>query len=452
MIDLHCHSTYSDGTLTPEELAEKGRSFSVFAVTDHDNCDGCKHFLAACAAQGHTAMRLAGLELSIDPGEGYSQFHLLGLGIDPDSPTLNAFLDKIRDGRNERNKKILARLAELGMPVPEEELAKYANGKIVARPHIARVLMDHGWATSVKDAFERFVGKGKPAFVSRYRPPQAESIAAIHAAGGVAVMAHPRYWTQDADMLRTGLRKVMDLGLDGIEAVYRANLPEETILHLRVAKELGLAVTAGSDFHGANKPEIPLGMKTDDDAAFLAPILSRLNDVRKSTAMHSNDSATRYNLPAKSLAEIVVECLAARSMTCGVAESCTGGGIGKALTDIAGSSSVFWGGVISYDNSVKQNMLGVSPKTLNDVGPISAQCAEQMARGARERLHVDLAVSVTGLAGPGGDGTHPAGYVWFGIATPNGVRTENVIFNGDRESVRKQSVEHALKMLLAACE
>ncbi len=274
MIDLHCHSTCSDGTCTPEELAEKGRDFSVFALTDHDNCDGCARFLKASA--GQAGLRLAGLELSIEPGEGYSQFHLLGLGIDPESPRLNAFLDQIRAGRNERNRKIVARLAELGYPIQEEELLKYANGKIIARPHIARVLMDHGWATSVKDAFARLLGKDQPAYVARYRPTQAESIDVIHAAGGVAVMAHPRYWTQDFDLLRTGLRKLMDLGLDGVEAVYRANLPGETVEHLRIARELGLAVTAGSDFHGANKPEIPLGMQTDDDMAFLAPILARL--------------------------------------------------------------------------------------------------------------------------------------------------------------------------------
>ena len=274
MIDLHCHSTCSDGTFTPEQLAEKGRDFSVFALTDHDNCDGCARFLAA--SREHAGLRLAGIELSIDPGEGYSKFHLLGLGVDPESPRLNAFLDQIRAGRNERNKKIVARLAELGMPINEEELLKYANGKIVARPHIARVLMDHGWATSVKDAFERVLGDGKPGYVTRYHPAQTEAIDVVHAAGGVAVMAHPRYWTRDLARLRIGLSRLKDLGLDGVEAMYRANELGETIEHLRISRELGLAVTAGSDFHGANKPDIPLGMEPDDDEAFLAPFRARL--------------------------------------------------------------------------------------------------------------------------------------------------------------------------------
>ena len=274
MIDLHCHSTCSDGTFTPEQLAEKGRDFSVFALTDHDNCDGCARFLAA--GREHDGLRLAGIELSIEPGEGYSKFHLLGLGVDPESPRLNAFLDQIRAGRNERNRKIVARLAELGMPIDEEELLKYANGKIVARPHIARVLMDHGWATSVKDAFERVLGDGRPGYVTRYHPAQAEAIDVVHAAGGVAVMAHPRYWTRDLTRLRIGLGRLKDLGLDGVEAMYRANELGETVEHLRISRELGLAVTAGSDFHGANKPDIPLGMEPDDDEAFLAPFRARL--------------------------------------------------------------------------------------------------------------------------------------------------------------------------------
>lgn len=274
MIDLHCHSTCSDGTLTPEELAERGRAFTAFALTDHDNCEGCARFLAAC--RGQAGLRLAGVELSVEPGAGYSKLHLLGLGIDPASPRLNAFLDAVRAGRNERNARIVARLAELGMPIAEEELLKYANGRIVARPHIARVLMDHGWANGVKDAFDRILGDGKPAYVTRYHPAQAEAIEVVHAAGGVAVLAHPRYWTPDFARLRAGLVRLKDLGLDAVEAVYGANLPEETVEHLRMARELGLAVTAGSDFHGANKPTIALGMATDDDAAFLAPLRARL--------------------------------------------------------------------------------------------------------------------------------------------------------------------------------
>ena len=125
------------------------------------------------------------------------------------------------------------------------------------------------------------MGFGAPAYVTRYRPAQARAIDVIHRAGGVAVMAHPRYWTSDADELMSGLARLKDIGLDGLEAEYQANAPEETILHLRTAYALGLAVTAGSDFHGANKPTITLGMTVADDEAFLAPFWDALTAVRR---------------------------------------------------------------------------------------------------------------------------------------------------------------------------
>lgn len=149
-------------------------------------------------------------------------------------------------------------------------------------------------------------------------------------------------------------------------------------------------------------------------------------------------------------AEKLVKRLTELGKTCGTAESCTGGGVGSAITSVSGSSAVFWGGIISYDNSVKHGVLGVSRAILDGVGPVSQECAEQMATGARKVLGVDYAVSVTGLAGPGGDGVRPPGYVWFGLATPDGVATENVVFPGDRNEVRAAAVEHALGMLLSA--
>ena len=149
-------------------------------------------------------------------------------------------------------------------------------------------------------------------------------------------------------------------------------------------------------------------------------------------------------------AEELVGELKARGLTCATAESCTGGGVGSAITDVSGSSAVFMGGIISYDNSVKRDVLGVDPTVLDGVGPVSAECAEQMARGARRLLKTDLAVSITGLAGPGGDGTHPAGFVWFGLATASGVHTESMTFPGDRAAGRVAAVLHALTLLLNA--
>lgn len=146
----------------------------------------------------------------------------------------------------------------------------------------------------------------------------------------------------------------------------------------------------------------------------------------------------------------LVRELAGKKMTCATAESCTGGGVGYAITGVPGSSAVFMGGIISYDNSVKCDILGVPEEVLSTKGAVSSECAAAMAEGARRRLKTDLAVSLTGIAGPdGGSAEKPVGLVWFGLATATGVATEKMIFPGDREAVRSAAIEHALKLLLA---
>ena len=151
------------------------------------------------------------------------------------------------------------------------------------------------------------------------------------------------------------------------------------------------------------------------------------------------------------VAEHLVELLKARGLTCATAESCTGGGVGSAITAVPGSSAVFMGGVISYANEVKRDVLGVSDRNLQTVGAVSPEVAAQMADGARRLLKTDLAVSLTGIAGPdGGSAEKPVGLVWFGLSAKDGTRTEKVIFSGDRAEVRAQAVVHALGMLTIA--
>ena len=151
------------------------------------------------------------------------------------------------------------------------------------------------------------------------------------------------------------------------------------------------------------------------------------------------------------VAEKLVELLKAKELTCATAESCTGGGVGSAITAVPGSSAVFTGGVISYSNDVKRDVLGVSEHDLQTVGAVSPEVAAQMADGARKLLKADLAVSLTGIAGPdGGSAEKPVGLVWFGLATARGVRTEKAVFRGDRARVREQAVVHALGMLTVA--
>lgn len=282
MIDLHVHSSCSDGTCAPAELAERGRDFYAMALTDHDNCDGVEEFLRACGSVHRDTgrIRLSGIELSVDPGEGYGIFHLLGLGVDPENRHLKELLRRILDGRNERNAKILARFESIGIHIPADEIAAYAHGEILARPHFAKWLVDHGYSGDVKTAFEAYLTPSSPpetkCYVSRFRPAPRDAFDAIHAAGGAAIMAHPRYWTKDPVALRTGLSQLKSEGLDGIEAIYQANEPCETVEHLRAAKELGLCMTAGSDFHGGNKPSVTLGMNVDDEVAFLRPLIERI--------------------------------------------------------------------------------------------------------------------------------------------------------------------------------
>ena len=148
-------------------------------------------------------------------------------------------------------------------------------------------------------------------------------------------------------------------------------------------------------------------------------------------------------------AEKLVELLKSRGLTCATAESCTGGGVGFAITSVAGSSEVFAGGVISYSNAVKRDVLGVSAETLAAVGAVSSEVAAQMADGARRLLKTDLAVSLTGIAGPGGGSAEkPVGLVWFGLATAHGVKTERRVFQGDRAAIRAAAIDHALRLLL----
>ena len=150
-------------------------------------------------------------------------------------------------------------------------------------------------------------------------------------------------------------------------------------------------------------------------------------------------------------AERLVALLAERRMTCATAESCTGGGIGAAITAVPGSSAVYAGGVVSYSNKVKHGVLGVREETLASVGAVSSETACEMAAGVRRLLGGDVAVSVTGIAGPGGGSEEkPVGLVWFGLADSKGVRSESRRFRGDRGEVRAQAVGHALAMMVEA--
>ena len=273
LVDFHVHSTASDGTCAPSELAEKARGFAAIALTDHDNTDGLKEWTG-----------IPGIELSIEPGEGFDKFHLLGLGVDPADEGLKLFLRRILDGRNGRNTRIIANFCRLGIEMADVEA--YAHGEVLARPHFARWLVDHGFAADLKDAFAKYLLPESPdatrCYEERWHPSQEDAFRTIHAAGGICVMAHPKYWR--TDWKATGcdfaaaereLAALKERGLDGVEALYQANTNEENVAFTRIATKLGYLKTAGSDFHGANKPTIPLGMEVSEN--FIAPVLERLD-------------------------------------------------------------------------------------------------------------------------------------------------------------------------------
>ena len=278
-VDFHVHSTASDGTFAPSELvsqAERG-GFAAIALTDHDNCDGISEFLGA---EGAGLRCVAGVELSIEPGEGFDKLHLLALGIDPTNESLKAFLKSILDGRNARNERIFANFHRLGMDIKPEP-----HGEVLARPHFARWLVDNGYAADIPEAFEKYLLPDSPAetrcYEERYHPSQEETFRVVHAAGGLCIMAHPKYWRRewkttgpDYAAAERELARLKEKGLDGLEALYRANFVEENVAFTRIADSLGLLKSAGSDFHGANKPTIPLGMNVSE--SFIAPLLERL--------------------------------------------------------------------------------------------------------------------------------------------------------------------------------
>lgn len=260
MIDLHTHSTYSDGSLTPLQLADLARreGLCALALTDHDTTDGLPSFLDACASGGSEPLRaVPGVEISVDVPRG--TMHVLGYFIRSGEPRLEALLERIRGGRDCRNGMIINRLRELGMPLNEDEVARLAGGDVVGRPHIAQAMVARGYVRTTSAAFDRFLAKGQPAYCDRYHPSPQEGIAAINAAGGVAVLAHP--WTLDmtASRLRTFLDDLRSAGLAGIETWYPEHSAEQQQQYLRLCEEFGLVAAGGSDFHGAMNPAIRLG-------------------------------------------------------------------------------------------------------------------------------------------------------------------------------------------------
>jgi predicted metal-dependent phosphoesterase TrpH len=258
MIDLHMHSTCSDGTFAPDDLVREAKKagLTAMALTDHDTVEGIAAARAEARRQGIAF--LPGLEISAEYQPG--TMHILGYGFDDNSATLLQRLAYVQRCRRERNPRIVERLNGMGMALTIEEVEAASGGGLVGRPHFAKVLLDKGYVQSRQEAFDRYLAKGQSAYVDKVRLSPEESIEAIHAAGGLAVLAHPLQLKVEGDAaLEAILRRLKEAGLDGMECHYRNHTAEDTSRFLVLAEKVGLLVTGGSDFHGANRPHIRLG-------------------------------------------------------------------------------------------------------------------------------------------------------------------------------------------------
>ncbi|HZS10900.1 MAG TPA: PHP domain-containing protein [Nitrospirales bacterium] len=255
-IDLHLHTTCSDGSCTPAEVIARAQKANVtaLAITDHDIVTGLPEAMEAGRNAGIDV--IPGIEVS--SRHGTSEVHILGYYLDWRDPTLLAHLDGYRQARHRRNPLIIEKLRALGIDITYEEVKTLAGTDAVGRPHIARVLMDKGYVGSSKEAFDRYLADGAAAHVPRELPSPAEAIQIIRAAHGIPVLAHPS-WVDGKDGIYALCAQLKDAGLGGIEVHYSTHKPDQTAQYLDTAQRLGLLVTGGSDFHGVTKPDIEVG-------------------------------------------------------------------------------------------------------------------------------------------------------------------------------------------------
>ena len=267
-IDLHIHSNASDGSLTPAQILHQAAAcgLSAIAITDHDTVGG-----AADALQQEIPERLAfltGLELSTAFPEGFDcagSMHVLGYGIDVASPQLLLMLQKQQEARAGRNPAIIEKLNRLGIEISLAQVASEAGTDSVSRPHIGACLVRQGYAADMDEAFDRYLGRGQPAYVDKYRIPVREGIAAITAAGGIAVLAHPGLLPEDcASRLEEMISQLASLGLGGIEVYYPGHTAAQTATYERLCNAFGLLMTGGTDFHGDINPKIHMGRGLGD--------------------------------------------------------------------------------------------------------------------------------------------------------------------------------------------
>lgn len=258
LIDMHVHSTASDGTCSPSELiAEAKRAgLSAMALTDHDTMDGIPEALRA--ADSAQLELIPGIEFSTD--HMGLEVHVLGYYLSPEYPELKKHMKAFREFRTTRNDQMASKLREEGFSITMEDLNKAYPGSVITRAHFARYLFDTKQISDIRIAFDKYIGDHCRCYVPRPKISPVDTVKLIRRAGGLAVLAHPVMYKLSKEQLTEMLFELKEVGLCGLEAIYSENTKEDERYYLRLAKDLGLLVSGGSDYHGANKPAIRLGV------------------------------------------------------------------------------------------------------------------------------------------------------------------------------------------------
>ena len=257
LIDLHVHTTASDGSLSPSEVVKRAKvlGLKAIAITDHDTVAGVEEALKE--GESSKVEVIPGIELSVDVSKGTC--HLLGYFIDSQDENLRRKLRLVQRAREDRNLKMLQKLKQLGIELTLEEVKAEAKDGQICRPHFALAMFKKGYVSSVDEAFERFLKKGGPAYLEKFRLNPDEAIRMILEAKGIPVLAHPFTLELEGEEFERFLKGLKEYGLKGIEAYYPDHTPEQTELYERLATKHGLLLTGGTDFHGPPRDEIELG-------------------------------------------------------------------------------------------------------------------------------------------------------------------------------------------------
>ena len=260
IIDLHCHSTYSDGTLSPKELVQLGKQqgLSALALTDHDTIHGLVPFFEQGVLQGLET--ITGVELgALWKHYHQPEIHIVGLGFHINSPILEKELHFMREQRELRNEHMAQKLTSMGLSITLEELKNLSHTQVITRAHFAKLLLKKGYISTMAEAFSKYISPGLPAYVPRVLFSPKNCIDLIHKSGGVAILAHPNLYNLSFEALTILCRELVDLGIDGIEIQYSSYSSSDKKNIRKLANTFHLLFSGGSDFHGENKPHIQLG-------------------------------------------------------------------------------------------------------------------------------------------------------------------------------------------------